>query len=280
MADRGIYLPHIQLFPLVRERASRYSINNVYFQCEVWCDRCTARNRGHSSAQGLIPPDTRTFPGRGWLFKSNYSIRVLVLTENQVVRVSARSCDDTLDAVQCTWFVSILLTIFYIDFYIFFSTLSSMSSWLSSKFDIYLFSSIIRLCASFKTFPSWHIEEWRVIAFRSYWSLQMLAVFSRRWVYRIFLFFLSLFSFHHFTNSERSIDHAPQFTFERDTTYFFHLLSSSFLFFFFSFSLESAALRASFVLYYTDNMLLILICSLQSLFIHHFSLLFFSLCWP
>lgn len=35
LADRGIYLPHTQLFPLVRERASRYSINNVYLQCEV-----------------------------------------------------------------------------------------------------------------------------------------------------------------------------------------------------------------------------------------------------
>ena len=246
----------------------------MYFQCEVWCDRCTARNRGHSSAQGLIPPDTRTFPGRGWLFKSNYSIRVLVLTENQVVRVSARSCDDTLDAVQCTWFVSILLTIFYIDFYIFFSTLSSMSSWLSSKFDIYLFSSIIRLCASFKTFPSWHIEEWRVIAFRSYWSLQMLAVFSRRWVYRIFLFFLSLFSFHHFTNSERSIDHAPQFTFERDTTYFFHLLSSSFLFFFFL-SVWSQQLCAR-LLYYTIP---IICCWFLFVLYNHSSFIIFLFCF-
>lgn len=36
-----------------------------------------------------------------------------------------------------------------------------------------------------QTFPSWHIEEWRVTAYQCYWSLRTLAVSSRRWVHKI-----------------------------------------------------------------------------------------------
>lgn len=174
-----------------------------------------------------------------------------MLTENRVVRVGARSCDDTLDAVQCTWFVSILLTVFCIDFYIFFLH----CRWCPRdhrKFDIYLFSSIIRLCASFKTFPSWHIEEWRVTAFRSYWLLQMLAVFSRRWVYKIF--FIFPFFFFLFTASLALNDrliaprNLPSNVIRLISFIFFHHLFFS-LFFFFQFGVSSFARVFCIVLY-------------------------------